>query len=100
MYTKKPHNLSLAITKQDVKNYFVHLEIVAFLAISLRFLEDNFLALAGPTFNPPFLPILEKYSEIGDLSLGFSGSRCHGLHLVSRGIEGQKNQNASLPDLD
>ena len=38
--------------------------MAAFFAISLRFFENNFLALAGPPFRKPFLPIMERYSEI------------------------------------
>ena len=36
--------------------YHPHLVLAALRAISLRFFEDSFLALAGPPFNPPSLP--------------------------------------------
>lgn len=53
---------------------FPHLAFAARCAISFLFLADNFLALAGPPFNPPLFPISERYFEISDLSFCGSGS--------------------------
>ena len=50
-----------------------HLALAAFLAISMRCCGVNFLALAGPPFNPPRLPIataIGSFNGVAGLSSG------------------------------